>query len=68
MALTSHPCRSSCFDVLLKDEKGEVTTLDFGGGCGVMRTVNPGEKLRVAHADGADDDDDDLLAVSFTEF
>jgi hypothetical protein len=59
---------SSCFDVLLKDEKGEVTTLDFGGGCGVMRTVNPGEKLRVARADGAADDDDDLLAVSFTEF
>jgi hypothetical protein len=59
---------SSCFDVLLKDEKGEVTTLDFGGGCGVMRTVNPGEKLRVARADGADDDDADLLAVSFTEF
>lgn len=59
---------SPCFDVLLKDEKGEVTTLDFGDGCGAMRTVNPGEKVRVARADGAAADDNDVLVVSFAAF
>lgn len=59
---------SPCFDVLLKDEKGKVTALEFGDGCGVMRTVNPGERLRVARADGADDEDEDVLALSFVEF
>ena len=59
---------SPCFDVLLKDEKGEVTTLDFGDGCGAMLTVNPGEKVRVARADGAAADDDDVLVVSFAAF
>ena len=59
---------SLCFDVLLKDEKGEVTTLDFGDGCGAMRTVNPGEKVRVARADGAAADDNDVLVVSFAAF
>jgi hypothetical protein len=59
---------SPCFDVLLKDEKGEVTTVYFGDGCGVMRTVNPGEQVRVARADGAADDDEDVLVVSFAAF
>ena len=59
---------SPCFDVLLKDEKGEVTTLDFGDGCGAMRTVTPGEKVRVARADGAAADDNDVLVVSFAAF
>jgi hypothetical protein len=59
---------SPCFDVLLKDEKGEVTTVYFGDGCGVMRTVNPGEQVRVARADGAAADDEDVLVVSFAAF
>ena len=44
---------SPCFDVLLKDEKGEVTTVYFGDGCGVMRTVNPGEQVAILGSSGS---------------
>tara|TARA_B110000977_G_scaffold135789_2_gene172703 strand:+ start:14420 stop:14806 length:387 start_codon:yes stop_codon:yes gene_type:complete len=55
------------YEVLVKTENGKVTTLEFGNGCGVMRTINPKEMFRIVPKDD-NGDEQDVVVMAFVEF